>query len=70
MNMLRDARMADLVKLRCSVDPCHQRPENPIDIDALVAEREMLWGEEYDEYLKLRAKQPHGRHCQRKTLNS
>jgi hypothetical protein len=27
MKMLRDARMAGPVKLRCSVDPCRQRPD-------------------------------------------
>jgi hypothetical protein len=27
MKMLRVARMAGLVKLRCSVNPCRQRPE-------------------------------------------
>jgi hypothetical protein len=27
MKMLRDARMACVVKLRCSVDPCRQRQQ-------------------------------------------
>ncbi len=34
--------------------------ENPIDIEGLQDEMEMLWGEAYDEYLKMREAQPEG----------
>ena len=34
--------------------------ENPIDIEGLQAEMEMLWGEANDEYLKMRKAQPEG----------